>query len=79
MFTLEFSLYFYSKVVLFSPLVTNIRLSNHVPHTKNGSSTLLQEVKPEQLKTTLDSQVLHSRGQCSARQVEKDAYIKNAD
>jgi hypothetical protein len=72
-------LVFYSKWIFFSPLVTNVRLSNLVPQTKNGSSCLLQEVQPEQLKSMLDSQALHSRSQCSARQAERDANIKNAE
>jgi hypothetical protein len=64
---------FNSKVIFFSPLVANIRLFNLVPHKKNGSNNLLQEVKPEQLKTMLHSQTLHLRSQYSAGQAERDA------
>jgi len=68
-------------VVFFSSRVTNVRLPDLTPHTKNGSNDLLQEVKPEQLKSTSDSKMLGRRSRCCARITDKlrDAYTKNAE
>ena len=51
-----------------------------MPHTKNKSSGLLQEVKLEQLKSISDSKMLQSgSGGCaSITDKLRDAYIKNA-
>jgi hypothetical protein len=62
---------FYSKVVFTSPLVSNVRLSDLVPLTKNGSNSPLQEVKLEQLKTTSDSKSLQPRSGYFARLKDK--------
>ena len=51
-----------------------------MPHTKNKSNGLLQEVKLEQQKSTSDSKMLQPRsgGCASITDKLRDAYIKNA-
>ena len=63
------------KVVSFSSLVTNIRLSDLMPHVTNGSNDLLQEVNSEQVKTTPESKSLQPRSGGRARITD----MKNAN
>jgi len=59
---------FYSKVVFFSSLVTNFRSSDLVPHAKNGSNWLLQEVESKNWRP-------HQTQSCYSQEVQPERCL----